>query len=62
MARTDIGYEAVIAARYIGMISHNEIAVPLKIGAYMKGWIKSVRLDCKIDLSITAMDTESSWG
>lgn len=59
VAKTDIGYKAVIDDRYIGLIYHNEIAVPLKIGAYMKGWIKTVRPDGKIDLSITAMDSES---
>lgn len=59
VAETDIGYKAVIDDRYIGMVFHNEIAVPLKIGSYMKGWIKSVRPDGKIDLSITAMDAES---
>ena len=59
VAKTEIGYKAVIDDRYIGLIYHNEIAVPLRIGSYMKGWIKLVRPDGKIDLSITAMDAES---
>jgi len=59
VAETEIGYKAVIDDRYIGLIYHNEISVPLRIGSYMKGWIKLVRPDGKIDLSITAMDAES---
>jgi len=59
VGKTELGYKAVIDDRYIGLIYHNEISVPLKIGSYMMGWIKLVRPDGKIDLSITAMDTES---
>lgn len=59
VAETDIGYKAIIDDRFIGLIYHNEISVPLVIGSYMKGWIKAVRPDGKIDLSITAMDAES---
>lgn len=59
VAKTEIGYKAVIDDRYIGLIYHNEISVPLRIDSYMKGWIKLVRPDGKIDLSITAMDAES---
>jgi uncharacterized protein len=59
VAQTELGYKAVIDDRYIGLIYHNEIAVPLRLGDYLKGWIKTVRPDGKIDLSITALDAES---
>ncbi len=59
VAETDLGYKAVIDDRYIGLIYFDEISQPLRIGAYLKGWIKAVRPDGKIDLTITALDAES---
>ena len=59
VAETDLGYKAVIDDRYIGMIFRDEISQPLAIGLYLKGWVKQVRPDGKIDLSITALDAES---
>ncbi len=59
VAETELGYKAVIDDRYIGLIYFSEISNPLRIGEYLKGWIKTVRPDGKIDLSITMLDKES---
>jgi predicted RNA-binding protein (virulence factor B family) len=59
VAETELGYKAVIDDRYIGLIYFSEISNPLRIGDYLKGWVKTVRLDGKIDLSITMLDEES---
>ena len=59
VAKTELGYKAVIDDRYIGLIYASEIAQTLRIGEYMKGWIKTIRADGKIDLSITQLDGES---
>lgn len=56
VAKTELGYKAVIDDRYIGMIFSADISQPLRIGDYMKGWIKTLRPDGKIDLSITMLD------
>ena len=59
IAETELGYKAVIDDRYIGLIYRSEISQPLAIGRYLKGWVKAIRSDGKIDLSITRLDVES---
>ena len=59
VAETELGFKALIDDRYIGLIYRDEISQPLHIGEYLKGWIKAVRPDGKIDLSITMLDQES---
>jgi len=58
IGETDLGYKAVIDDRYIGLIYRDEIPQPLSIGEYLTGWIKTLRPDGKIDLSITLLDAE----
>jgi predicted RNA-binding protein (virulence factor B family) len=62
VSETDLGFKAVIDDRYIGLIYRDEISQPLRIGEYLKGWIKALRPDGKIDLSITRLDEESRAG
>jgi uncharacterized protein len=59
ISETELGFKAVIDDRYIGLIYRDEISQPLRIGEYLKGWIKALRPDGKIDLSITRLDDES---
>lgn len=59
IAETELGYKAVIDDRYIGLIYRSEISQPLAIGRFLKGWIKAIRPDGKIDLSITSLDADS---
>ncbi|MEY4640240.1 MAG: hypothetical protein RLZZ227_234 [Pseudomonadota bacterium] len=59
LAETDLGYKAIIDDRYIGLIYRSEIPQPLRVGQYLKGWVKAIRPDGKIDLSITQLDSES---
>jgi len=51
-AQTDLGYNAVINNQYTGLIYHNDVFVPLSIGDKTSGFIKSLRADGKIDLTI----------
>lgn len=48
--KTDLGYKAIIDNSHWGLIFKNEVFQPLKIGDRMKGYIKQVRPDEKIDL------------
>ena len=59
VSESELGFKAVIDDRYIGLIYRDEISHPLRIGEYLKGWIKTLRPDGKIDLSITRLDEES---
>ncbi|SMO76022.1 hypothetical protein SAMN06265350_10918 [Solitalea koreensis] len=49
---TDLGYNAIINNKYIGLLYHNELFEPLQPGDVKKGFIKQIREDNKIDLSL----------
>ncbi|RZL13752.1 MAG: RNA-binding protein, partial [Pedobacter sp.] len=50
--KTDLGYNAIINNRYIGLLYHNELFANLQPGEKRKGWIKKVRVEGKIDLTL----------
>lgn len=51
---TDIGYSAVINNQDWGVLFYSDVVKPLNIGQKIKGFIKQVREDGKIDLSLHA--------
>ena len=51
-SRTDLGYGAVVNNSHIGMIYQNEVFQELVIGQRLKGYIKKLRDDLKIDLRL----------
>jgi predicted RNA-binding protein (virulence factor B family) len=59
ITETELGYKAAIDDRYLGLIYRSEIPQPLQPGQYLRGWIKAIRPDGKIDLSITRLDAEA---
>ena len=48
--RTDLGFKAVIDNRAWGVLYHTEVFQPLQPGQKIKGFVKQVRPDGKIDL------------
>jgi predicted RNA-binding protein (virulence factor B family) len=50
--RTELGYNAIISGAHAGLLYHNELPGPLKIGQKVDGYVRAVRPDGKIDLSI----------
>ena len=50
--QTDLGFKAIIDNSHWGMIFKNEVFQPLKVGQKLKGFIKTIREDEKIDLSL----------
>ena len=50
--RTDMGYKAVVNNSHGGMIYKNEVFQKLHTGQQLKGYIKKIRQDGKIDLSL----------
>jgi uncharacterized protein len=50
--QTDLGFMAIVDNRYQGLLFKNDIFRPIKIGQSLKGYIKKIRSDGKIDLSI----------
>lgn len=55
-SKSELGYKAVINGTHLGLIYHEELSQPLKFGEKMKGWIKTIREDGLIDLSINTLD------
>ncbi len=51
-AESELGYKAVIGSTYQGLLFKNEVFQTLKIGDKIKGFIKEVRGDKKINLSL----------
>ena len=50
--KTDLGYAVIVNNLHWGLIYDNEIFQPLKIGRKLRGYIKMVREDEKIDVSL----------
>lgn len=50
--RTDLGFNAIINGTHSGVIYSNEIFKPIKTGDKVKGFVKKIREDGKVDLSL----------
>lgn len=53
--RSDLGWNAIIDNKFIGLLYQNELFDQLNPGEIRKGWIKKVRVGGKIDLSLQPM-------
>jgi predicted RNA-binding protein (virulence factor B family) len=53
--RSDLGFNAIIDNKYIGLLYTNELFDDLHPGEVRKGWVKKVRVEGKIDLSLQPM-------
>lgn len=52
LAKTPLGYKALVNNKFEGMLFSNEVFEKIEIGQKMTGFIKKVRADGKIDLSL----------
>ncbi len=59
-AQTDLGFKAIINNDYSGILYSNEIFQPLNIGDKLGGYIKKIRDDKKIDLSLQNKPPEAT--
>ncbi|KAB7531733.1 GntR family transcriptional regulator [Flagellimonas olearia] len=50
--RTPLGWEVIVDERHKGLIFESDVFRPIAIGDALKGYIKNVREDKKIDLSL----------
>ena len=49
---TDLGFKVIINRRHLGVLYHNEIFQPLGIGQQLTGYVKKIREDQKIDVTL----------
>ena len=52
IGETDLGFKAIIDGKFLGVLFRNEIFQKLEYGKSIKGFIKRVREDGKIDLTL----------
>lgn len=57
--RTEIGYKVIVDNLYHGMIYINEVYRPLELGESVDAYVRNLRDDGKIDLTLQAADTRS---
>ncbi|RLA58155.1 MAG: DNA-binding protein [Epsilonproteobacteria bacterium] len=62
LAKTPLGYKVIADNQYEGMLFNNEIFENLRIGDTKKVYIKNVRKDFKLDLSLQAIGKEVQIG
>lgn len=54
-SKTPLGYKALINSRYVGLVYADEIFSAVNIGDRVGGFIRKIRPDGKIDLSLKAL-------
>lgn len=60
MAKTPMGYKCIVDNRFEGMLFHNEIFEEIKIGETKKAYVKPIREDGKLDLSLQPIGGKKS--
>jgi predicted RNA-binding protein (virulence factor B family) len=52
--KTPLGYDAIVENAHRGLLYHDKLAAPLHTGDKLKGFVRTVRPNGKIDLSLDA--------
>jgi predicted RNA-binding protein (virulence factor B family) len=52
--KTTLGYTAIVENTHSGLLYHDNITQPLQIGQRLKGFVRNLRVDGQIDLSLDA--------
>lgn len=50
--RTPLGYKVMVENRHVGLLYHENISIPIEIGDKLKGYVRALRPDGKLDLSL----------
>ncbi len=59
MQKTDLGYSVIVNNLHKGLIYENEIFKPLNIGDKLPGYVKNIREDNKLDISLQPIGYEN---
>lgn len=60
LAKTPLGYKVIVENSYEGLIFQNEIFQDISIGDKLKAFVKQVRPDGKLDISLRQIGKENS--
>jgi predicted RNA-binding protein (virulence factor B family) len=55
---TDIGFNCIVNNAHFGLVYHDEIYETLTVGQKLQAFVKKIREDSKIDISITPLGVE----
>lgn len=58
--RSELGYQVIVDNTYWGLLHHNEVARPLRRGQRLKGYIKHIREDGRIDICLHLKASEKT--
>ena len=50
--KTPLGYKALVEGKHPGLLYHDTLSVPVAIGQNLKGFVRTLRPDGKMDLSL----------
>jgi len=62
IAKTPLGYKCIVNDKYEGLIYHNEIFENIELGDKRVAYVKTVRKDGNIDLTLRKAGTKKSGG
>ncbi|MFM7022799.1 MAG: S1 RNA-binding domain-containing protein [Flavobacteriales bacterium] len=51
--KTDLGFKVIVNSKFWGVVYENEVFRPLKAGDKLKGYLKKIRQDEKLDISLS---------
>jgi predicted RNA-binding protein (virulence factor B family) len=49
---TDLGYTVIVNGAHLGLLYHNEVFRPLRLGDKLPGYVRQIRADGKLDVSL----------
>ncbi len=52
LRQTDLGWSALVEGKHLGLLYHNQLHEPVRVGQRMRGYVDAVRPDGKIDLNL----------
>lgn len=62
IAKTPLGFKCIVNDKYEGLIYHNEIFETIKLGDTKVAYVKTIRKDGNIDLTLTKPGAKKSGG
>ena len=62
ISKTPLGFKCIVEDKYEGLIYHNEIFENIELGDKKKAYIKTIRKDGNIDLSLRKPGSKKSGG
>lgn len=58
--RTDLGFSVIVNQQHKGLVFHNEVFQPIHVGDSIRGFIKNIRPDGKLDVSLQPLGYDNS--